>query len=168
MMNDASRQDRLRPSLLDRLTDDVPDQKVEGRDRRGPSVQRLRECVLRDISWLMNTTSLESDLDLSAYPLVRQSVLNFGVPEFSGMLLSSVDAEDLEKQVQQALLYFEPRLAPETLKVACIVDRFSMSARSLGFEVEADLRADPVPLPMSLRTQVDVESGDVLVTEATR
>lgn len=168
MMNDASRQDRIRPSLLDRLTDDAPDQKVEGRDRRGSSAQRLKECVLRDIGWLMNCTALETTDDLSNYPLVQASVVNFGIPEFSGLLLATMEIEDLEEQVRQALLRFEPRIMPETMKVTCRIDRERMSVHSLGFDVQADLRADPVPLPLFLRTQIDVEAGDVLVTEGTR
>lgn len=163
MMNEPARQDRLQPSLLDRLTDDAPDQKVEGRDRRSMSAQRLKECVLRDIAWLMNCTSLEADQDLADYPDVIGSVLNFGVPEFGGMILATADVKDLEDRVRRALLRFEPRIIPDTLKVTCRVDKATMALHSLGFTFEADIRADPMPVPLYLRTQIDVESGDVLV-----
>ena len=50
-MAELTTQDKLQPALLDRLTDDEPDAKVEARDKRVISMRRLRECVLRDLSW---------------------------------------------------------------------------------------------------------------------
>src|ERR1700675_1163516 len=73
-------QERLQPALLDRLTDDEPDKKVEGQDKRVLTKAQLRQAVLRDLVWLFNTTRLESSEDLSKTPNVRSSVLNFGLP----------------------------------------------------------------------------------------
>jgi len=169
MMNDAARQqDRLRPSLLERLTDDAPTQKVEARDRRQGSEQRLRESVLRDLGWLMNCASLESQVDLDDYPFVKASVINFGVPEFSGVVLATLDAPDLEERIRTAILRFEPRIIPESLVVRCRTNSGTMSVHSLAFDIKADVRADPMPLPLALRTQIDVESNDVIITEQAR
>jgi predicted component of type VI protein secretion system len=48
-----SNRDRINPSLLDRLTDEGP-----GAPGRGASttVSELRRSVLRDLTWLFNTT----------------------------------------------------------------------------------------------------------------
>jgi len=59
-MAELAPRERLQPSLLDRLTDDEPDQEVESRERRVLSVRGLREGVLRDLAWLLNTTNLLS------------------------------------------------------------------------------------------------------------
>jgi len=67
-------QDRVQPSLLDRLTDDDPTNRREARDMRGFSLARLREAVLRDLSWLMNASQLAATQDLSPYPHVASSV----------------------------------------------------------------------------------------------
>src|SRR5215813_10966396 len=77
-------QERLQPALLDRLTDDEPDKKVEPREARVLSKRRLRESVLRDLTWLFNATQLEAVNPLAKAPYVRKSVLNFGLPELSG------------------------------------------------------------------------------------
>lgn len=50
--------ERLQPSLLDHLTDDEPAASQETRSPRVLSIQRLRESVLRDLGWLLNTTNL--------------------------------------------------------------------------------------------------------------
>ena len=59
-MADLTPQERLQPSLLDRLTDSAPDTKRESRDRRVLSMRRLRSAVLRDLAWLLNTGHLET------------------------------------------------------------------------------------------------------------
>ena len=52
-------QDRLQPALLDRLTDDDPTNPTSRRWRCVSSAApRMREAVLRDLSWLFNTTFL--------------------------------------------------------------------------------------------------------------
>ena len=55
---------RLQPSLLDRLTDDEPHKSVESNDKRVLNKSQLRQCVLRDLAWLLNTSNTESDLSL--------------------------------------------------------------------------------------------------------
>ena len=72
MMETTSRRE---PSLLDRLTDDQPEQRQESREKRVLSPSRLRECVRRDLSWLLNTTQLGALQDLEAHPEVARSVL---------------------------------------------------------------------------------------------
>ena len=84
------------------------------------SVERLRECVLRDLSWLFNTASLECSelLDetpgtaayprLDEFPSAAASVINFGIPALAGKLGSGLDLEALERRVQAAIHNFEP------------------------------------------------------------
>jgi len=61
-------QERLQPALLDRLTDDEPDKKLEPREMRVLSKRKLRESVLRDLAWLFNSTKLETHQALSRLP----------------------------------------------------------------------------------------------------
>ena len=90
-MPELTLQERLQPSLLDRLTDDDPQRQQESRGERVMSMRQLRESVLRDLGWLLNTSNLTSVHDLTAYPQVAQSVLNYGVPDLTGLTVSSVD-----------------------------------------------------------------------------
>ena len=88
-------EERLQPALLDRLTDDEPGNRLESREARVFSKRRLRQAVLRDLAWLFNATQLEAGGDLSRTPLVRESVLNYGLPALSGTAASSLDVGDL-------------------------------------------------------------------------
>src|ERR687890_741919 len=97
MAEQLTPQERLQPALLDRLTDEEPDKKLEPREARLLSKAKLRQAVLRDLAWLFNTTRMDADVDLSNAPQVRKSVLNYGMPPLSGRTTSSLDATDLAR-----------------------------------------------------------------------
>jgi type VI secretion system protein ImpF len=164
-MAELTTQERLQPSLLDRLTDDEPNQRVESRDKRVISAQRLRECVTRDIAWLLNCVNLGRREPLDDYPEVAQSVVNFGIPDLTGIAVSGVDAADLQRELRDAMLTFEPRLTPSTLRVAVEVRADRMNQRSLTFRIDSEMWAQPLPLNLYLKSEVDLETGGVSVTE---
>lgn len=166
-MAELTQQERLQPSLLDRLTDDDPRSNVESRDKRVLSFARLRECVLRDLAWLMNTERLADVTDLTEHPEVKTSVLNYGIPSLSGVALTSVDVTSLERQIRQAIWDFEPRILRDTVAVRAHLSN-EMNNRALWFEIEGELWAQPIPLRLFLRTEVDLETGNVTVTDRGR
>jgi len=94
-MAELTQQERLQPCLLDRITDDAPEKKQESRDQRVVSLRRLREGVLRDLGWLLNATNMAVLEDLTDYPHVARSVLNYGMPGLAGTLVSSIDVVDV-------------------------------------------------------------------------
>ena len=55
-MAELTAQERLQPSLLDRLVDSAPGEQVEGDDKKVLTKQALRQAVLRDLGWLFNAT----------------------------------------------------------------------------------------------------------------
>src|SRR5688572_11608211 len=103
-------QDRLQPSLLDRLIDDEPEKKTEPPERRVLTLSRLRESALRDLNWLFNATQMATAKMLEDYPHVASSVVNYGLPAFSGTTASGMDVRAMENSLRQAILDFEPRL----------------------------------------------------------
>ena len=115
-------QEQLQPSLLDRLIDDDPGKRRESHDKRVISMSRLRKSVLRDLAWLLNTTHLASSEELDDYPSVAHSVLNYGVSELAGQLVSSLDAGQMEQALRQAIIDFEPRILPQSLRVRRLVE----------------------------------------------
>lgn len=164
-MPELTHKERLQPSLLDRLTDDEPEAKVESRDKRVLSQEKLRASVLRDLTWLFNTTQLSALEDLSAYPETAKSVLNFGMPDLAGHTLTSIDVTELEQLLRQAIWNFEPRLTQRSVRVRLTVDDNEMSHNSMSFVIEAELWSQPLPLQLYLRTEIDFEDGDVRVAE---
>jgi type VI secretion system protein ImpF len=158
--------DRLQPALLDRLTDDEPDKKVEPREVRVFSKRRLRQAVLRDLAWLFNATRLEATDDLSRTPLVRRSVLNFGLPALSGTEASSLDIGDLARAIRDAILTFEPRILPATLEIKTLLEAGQLDHHNvIGVEIRAHLWAQPVPLEFLVRTEIDLETGNVEISD---
>lgn len=154
---------QLQPSLLDRLTDDEPVNKSEAKEKRGLSQARLRQSVLRDLNWLFNSSNLETVQNLDSYPEVAKSVLNFGMPDFTGHTLSSVDVPEIERLLRQSICDFEPRILRRTIRVRLNVDEQQMSHNAMTFDIEGELWAQPVPLHVYLKTELDLEAGDMKV-----
>jgi type VI secretion system protein ImpF len=156
-MADLFPKERLQPSLLDRLSDDEPYKKVESRDQRVLSFQRLKRSVVRDIEWLLNAGCLESTLDLHDYPQVRRSVLNYGVPDLTGTTASNVDAATLERMLRKRILNFEPRLLPMSLRVR-VTNKDEHN--TILIEIEGELWSQPLPERLYLKTILDLELGN--------
>lgn len=164
-MAELSLEERLQPSLIDRLTDDEPASNVEAHSMRVMSISRLKRSVMRDLAWLLNCGNLAITEDLSDYPQVETSVINYGVACMAGSTVSSLDVGALERTVKQAILNFEPRIISETLRVKIEADRQKMNIRALTFTIEGQLWAQPLPIGLYLSTEMDLETGSVTVRE---
>lgn len=163
-MPELAPSDRLQPSLLDRLTDNHPSETKESRSERVLSVQRIRESVRRDLAWLLNTTNLAAVQDISAYEEAAGSVINFGVPELTGHSIYGLEIEDICVLIKQAVLRFEPRILPDTLRVQGVTDEREYTDLGLAFGISGHLWAQPMPEELYLRTELDLEVGDVTIS----
>jgi type VI secretion system protein ImpF len=159
-MAELAPKERLQPALLDRLADNEPLKTIESRDHRVLSIERLHDCVVRDLAWLLNSENLGSVLDLSDYPDAAASTLNYGVPSFSGRFVGQFDERQLEVNLHESILRFEPRLIASSLHVRARFERTGGQPHLLSFEIEASLWAQPIPLQLLVKAEVDLESGD--------
>ncbi len=158
--------DRLQPSLLDRLTDDAPGERAEASDQVAMTRTRLRRAVLRDLAWLFNATSLAVDIPLENHPEARASTINFGIAALAGSRMSEIEFADLEQTLREAIVVFEPRLLEETVQVRSITQGDQLAHHNtLGFEVRAKLWSTPYPLELLLRSNLDLETGHVVLEE---
>ena len=152
--------DRLQPALLDRLM------RGEGDEARVISKAELRQAVLRDLSWLFNATQPHPDW-AETRPALSGTVLNYGLPPMAGRQLSKVDIARLERTIAEAVSRFEPRILPDTLVVRALESTSVLDTHNMvEFEIRGQLWAQPVPLEILLRTQMDLEAGQVEVREA--
>jgi type VI secretion system protein ImpF len=159
-MAELSTSDRLQPSLLDRLRDDDPKDRQESRERRIMSMRQIREAVLRDLSWLLNAPARKLDDEVYDFPLVARSVLNFGMPDLSGVTASGLSATRLEQMVHEAVVTFEPRIMRRTVAVRAVMARGRReSGNTVAFEINGELTPLPMPESLFLRTQLDLETG---------
>jgi type VI secretion system protein ImpF len=164
-MAELTQKERLQPSLLDRLTDHEPDDRQESREKRILSPSRLRESVRRDLTWLFNTPNLATVMDLQDLPLVAESVVNYGLPSLAGRTTSSIDVPEMERQLREAIWRFEPRLMKNSIRVRLVADPGQMGHNALSFYIEAELWAQPIPLRLFLKTEIDLENGTAEVVE---
>lgn len=152
--------EKLQPCLLDRLTDDEPGKKQESRNKRVVSLQRYREAVLRDLSWLLNTHADAGQSGLDEFDDIISSVLNFGVQNVAGMSGSSLSVDDMRYQLIEAIRRFEPRILPDTLSIDVMIDPDGMSnRRSLSFEIRGVLWTQSIPESLFIQTELDLETG---------
>ncbi|NJN45564.1 MAG: type VI secretion system baseplate subunit TssE [Candidatus Competibacteraceae bacterium] len=165
-MAELTPQERLQPCLLDRLADDEPDKSKESRDRRVISVRKLRESVLRDLAWLLNSSNMAEREDCEEFAFVPSSVVNFGMPALAGNTAHSVDLVEIERILRQVIWDFEPRIMRNSLKVRADLDADQMSHNCLTFELEGQLWAQPTPEHLYLKTIIDLEGGKATILEA--
>jgi type VI secretion system protein ImpF len=94
-------------------------------------------------------------------------VLNFGLPPLAGQLASTLDVSVLEGLIRQAVQRFEPRILPDTLQVRALEASSVLDTHNvIEFEISGHLWSHPVPLEVLLRTQLDLEAGQVRVRDA--
>lgn len=142
----------------------IPNKQLEPPERRTLSRAKLRECVLRDLTWLFNSLSLEASQDLDPFPCVSDSVLNYGLPSFAGCMISSIDPLQAAEQLRRAVERFEPRLRSVRVRPTPPVHEAQRDTGAvLEFMIEADLWGQPVAQRMELTTRIDTLSGDISV-----
>ncbi|NQU75742.1 MAG: type VI secretion system baseplate subunit TssE [Planctomycetes bacterium] len=164
-MPEPSRAERLLPCLLDRVTDEQPEAQREGSDRRVVSLRRYREGVRRDLESLLNASCHGESEEFSRFKQVADSVLNFGIPDLCGQTVSGLSMGDVQQQLRQAIIQYEPRIISSTLsvRVATVADRDS--GHCVSFEITGQLWAMPAPDPLYYTTEVDLETGQFQIKD---
>ncbi|MGO9768357.1 MAG: type VI secretion system baseplate subunit TssE [Roseiarcus sp.] len=174
------RNDRLAPPLMYafRAAHDKRDakQRLDLRDEAGERViatrrvttrapiseSALRREVTSDLLDLFNTTNLGAAVDLSEAPEVRSSILNFGFPDLTWRSIDENSLVEIAEEIEIALADFEPRLARESIKARRDMG-VSADELKLRFLIKADLRAQPVSVPVEFIAEVEFESGKIKV-----
>lgn len=156
--------DRLQPCLLDRLTDDDPGNREESRNQRIVTIQRYKAGVLRDLEWLFNSIGhypdeMVGEVAFGDFKEAYRSVINFGIRQVYGRL--APDIEEIEKQLFDALVTFEPRINRHTLKVSVQIER-----NLLSIELTGELWVNPLPEKLFIKTVLDLESSACSTKEA--
>jgi type VI secretion system protein ImpF len=141
----------------------VPNTELESNDRRMISMRRLREYVHRDLGWLFNAVSLDSEQDMSDLPYVASSVLKYGLPAFAGRMASSIDQAQAADRLRRAIELFEPRLS--NVRVLPRPREEDKEDGALEFTIEAELWGQPVSQHLQLRTKIDLMTGDISLAD---
>lgn len=157
--------ERLQPALLDRLVDDEPKVNVESREKRVMSMRLLRQAVLRDLAWLMNSPRRIEGDEIYDYPAAARSVLNYGAPDLTGQTASGLRAVRVETQLREAIEMYEPRIVAGSLSVRIVPS--DAGGRGLSLEIAGELCPLPMPEALFVRTEVDLETGQLEIRDRT-
>ena len=66
----------------------------------------------------------------------------------------------------EAILTFEPRILPATLQIRTLLEAGDLDHHNvIGVEIHGELWAQPVPLEFLVRTDFDLETGKVRITD---
>lgn len=75
------------------------------------SIEELKDAVARDLEAMLNTRSVISDELLQQYPECSESIIAYGLNDFAGMSLASLDDRmAICSALEQAITRHEPRL----------------------------------------------------------
>jgi type VI secretion system protein ImpF len=158
--------DRLTPCILDKLLDYEPKIQSEGIASRTLTKNQYRVSVLRDVQWLLNSINSASEIDYTGFKHAAQSVINFGLPPLAGQRFSELDWTSLENMIRDAIITFEPRVVAKTVAVKAIFSSDKSNHHNLlAFEIRGQIWYEPYPLELLLRSQIDLESGQVTIID---
>lgn len=148
-------------SVLDRLIDLEPGDRMENPLSRAQSVRLVRSAVRRDLEWLLNTRRI-AELPEDGLREVNRSGYLYGLPELSSLSMASVqDRGRLLRQILTTINLFEPRLSEVRISV---VEEQERGLNDVHLRVEAMLRMDPILEPVSFDTVIELRSGSCRLT----
>ena len=163
-MGEVGESERLQPSLLDRLTDNDPGALKESARDQIIDIRQLRDIVLRDLGWLLNTVNQEGDVEEDEFPFAAHSTLNYGITDIAGKRAAEARPYELERMIHKAIESYEPRIVRGSLEVKLSTTVEGTHSRIL-FNIHAEIWAQPVPVEVFMRTELDLASGDMSVVK---
>jgi type VI secretion system protein ImpF len=152
-----SAHDSLLPSLLDRLLDREPSVRREAAHSRHLVVSELKASVARDLEDLLNSRR-RCRRGPAGLPELERSLVNYGLPDFTGMTLASAEArEKFRELLETTVRRWEPRFL--SLKVTLLGNTEPLD-RTHRFRIDALLRAEPAPEPVAFDSVLEPSTGN--------
>lgn len=132
---------KLHTPLFDRLIDEDPlSQSCHINQTEHQILFEFKESVRRDLETLFNTRyHCVSPPEKNS--LLKQSLLNFGLPDVATLGLESTKAKKAFcREIEQAILFYEPRVRSASVTIP---SKFDAEDPTIRFRVEAVLHALP-------------------------
>jgi type VI secretion system protein ImpF len=141
------------------------EQVIQGRGarlRRGDEVSLKRDLSV-DLVALMNTVNLASARDLDRHSYVRDSILNFGLPDITRLTSDEVGVDGIRDEIVRALVLYEPRIIADTIRVDKEVRTDEVDQR-VRFSVSCEMTCTPADLAVDFIAELEISSGKVNLT----
>jgi type VI secretion system protein ImpF len=151
---------RAQLPLLDRLIDDAPDVDRDALVSLAEAVALLRRSVRRDIEALLNARRRWRSWP-EGYDELALSPVGYGITDFAaGVFNDPAQRDRLRAQIEETIRRFEPRL---TQVHVVLIDSDNTLDPTLRLRIEALLRTEPAPEPITFDTLVDPATAEVQV-----
>ncbi|HEY7709913.1 MAG TPA: type VI secretion system baseplate subunit TssE [Candidatus Entotheonella sp.] len=145
-MADAGHNRGILPSVLDRLLDDQSEPSQAQSSYHIHSLDQVKQAVTRDLEALLNTRRERFEDLPPEFTEARQSLVNYGLPDFSALSLQSLeDRNRIRRVLEQTIALFEPRLT----RVRVTLEALRAHEQTLRFRIDAMLRVEPAPEPVT-------------------
>ncbi len=155
---------QLMPTLFDRLRDEAPHRASESAAEYTVTRAQMREIIQRDLTYLLNTTNREDEMNRDRHGAAAASTINYGVPPVAGTYLSERKWTDIVHIVRRAILDFEPRLIPGSLEVEPLCKEDAPQRyNTLLFEIKGLIHMDPYPMAFTAQSTLDLETSRLSV-----
>ncbi|QVI70349.1 type VI secretion system baseplate subunit TssE [Pseudomonas syringae] len=155
-----SSQQKLLPSLLDRLLDDRPHQSVESSSQRLSSLADYKASIVRDLEILVNTRQSLVAGELEGFANLSGTILDYGMPDFTSR--SVLDPQDrllIQRQLEKAISVGDRRF--RSVKVQLLAQQTGQ--RMLTFRVDAVLRLQDISRQVSFDAVLQVNTQEYKV-----
>lgn len=154
-------ENRITASVLDRLIDLEPNLSEEPAKSRSQNLRELKTSVRRDLEWLLNTRCHTIDTTAKDQE-INESLFTYGLPDFTNLSdKSSTDQKVLRTALETAIRTFEPRLQNVLVKP----EPLDSLQRVMRFRIDAQLKVDPAPEPITFDTVLQLGNGQYQVQE---
>ncbi|QDU73815.1 Gene 25-like lysozyme [Bremerella volcania] len=142
----------LMPSVFDRLIDNEPFNSRETPHSQTQTMREIRESVMRDLENLLNTRWRCKSWPPQLNEL-NNSLINYGIPDFSSIDLSSdMDRDSLREAIEFAIRTFETRFVSVRVEIP---EKSRSEDRTLHFIIRAELHATPAPEPIVFDSKLE-------------
>lgn len=154
---------KLKPSVLDRLLDDEPQNRIENDAGQHQRIRQLRQSVKRDLENLLNTRFRVVE-PAEEYEEIESSLLNYGLPDLATLNISdSEKRKEFTTRLERTIRTYEPRF--KSVSVLYLENKDNTD-RSLRFRIDAVLYADPSPELIVFDSVLEPVSRTVNIEEA--
>jgi len=149
-------------SLLDRLIDDEPDQKLEVVKPVSTLLRDAKANIRRDLENLLNTR-LYRQSDLGDYPELKKSVVNYGLPDFSSVQFSSAEhREQFRQEIESTITRYETRFRRVRVEITQAGEEHE---RTMYLKINALLMVEPDPIPLLFDSRIQAMDRIVKLRE---
>src|SRR5262245_44520400 len=146
--------------VLDRLIDERPEEREEGVPSYATALRATLEAVRRDLQWLLNYRRSDEELRSRDTGEIGRSLATYGIPDLTSVNLKSErEKERVRRSIEAAVRRFEPRLD----RVRVVPVEKGPQESVTHFRIDALLRVDPAPEPVSFDTAVQWQDREVRV-----